>query len=755
MLRVARWMVVGLALVFALPAAGQQQAPVIERIEIEGNQRVEDATILQYLAVKPGEPADPERLERSLRNLFATGLFEDVRIDRRDGTLVVRVKENPVVNEVAFEGNSAISDEDLAAEVDIRPRSVFSRRRIQEAVERILELYRRKGFYAARVTPEVIERPQNRVDVVFTIQEGPVTRVCGIAFVGNRAFSDSALRGVIETRETAWYRFFTESDRYDPDRVELDKERLRRHYRAHGYAEFEVTSVNAQLSPDGRCFYLTFAVDEGPKYTIGKVEVVSDIPDLDPKELQALVRVREGQVYNADEIEATVQAITDRLGELGYAFARVEPEEKLDRERGVADIVFRVSQGPRVYVERIEIRGNVRTLDRVIRREFRLAEGDPFNPVLLRRSIQRVRNLGYFSKVDVRTVQGSAPDRLVVIVEVQEQSTGELSFGAGFSTAEGFLADVRLSERNLLGTGRSLGLSTTLSGKSTRFDFSFTEPWFLGYEVRAGVDLFHVVTDFQSEGSFDQRRTGGQLRLGYPLTEFVRHDLRYALRRIEIDNIDPTASVFIRREKGSRVTSAIGHTLTWDRRDNVFLPNEGFFVQIEQDLAGLGGDNRWIRHEGTAAFYYSVVPDVVVSLRGQAGHIFGLGEDVHLSDRFFIGGTTLRGFRFGGLGPRDSDTRDALGGNLYYVGTAEVRFPLGLPEELRIFGRAFVDAGSLTDIDASGPTLVDTGNLRVGAGVGVSWLSPLGPISIDFAQALAKDRLDETERFRLSFGTRF
>ncbi len=760
---IARVLAFGLTLTFfasplTAPRVHAQAGPAevrIREIVVEGNRRVEDATVLGYLAVRPGDPFDPDRLDRSLKTLFATGLFEDVRLERRGDVLVVRVVENPVVSRVAFEGNSAIDDEQLRAEVGIAPRSVFSRRRVQEAVERILDLYRRNGRYAARVEPKIIRRPQNRVDLVFEIREGPVTRVCGIAFVGNRAFSDSTLRGVVSTRETAWYRFFSSADVYDPDRVELDKERLRRHYRARGYAEFEVTAVTAQLGPDGRCYYLTFAVDEGPRYRFGKVELVSDIPELEPEKLRRLVEVREGGIYDADAIERTVQAITEKLGELGYAFARIEPEERLDREKRVVDIVFRISRGPRVYVERIEIRGNVRTLDRVIRREFRLAEGDPFNASLLRRSIQRVRNLGYFSRVDVRTRQGSAPDRLVVEVEVEEQPTGELSFGGGYSTAEGFLADARLSERNLLGRGQKLDLSFTVSGRTTRFDFSFTEPYFLGHELSAGIDLFHTVTDFQTEASFDQRRDGGRIRVGYPLSEFLRHSVRYALRRIEIDNVDPAASAFIRREQGGRVTSAIGHTLKWDRRDNVFLPSEGFVVRIDQDFAGLGGDNRYVRHELRAAWYYSVVPDVVVNLGIRAGHILGLGGDVHLADRFFIGGSTLRGFRFAGIGPRDRTTGDALGGNLYYVGTAELRFPLGLPKELRMFGRAFVDAGTLTDVDVSGPNLVDSGDVRVGAGVGVSWVSPLGPLSIDFAQAVVKNDEDETERFRLSFGTRF
>ncbi len=733
-----------------------QQAGIIRDIVVRGNQRVETSTVESYLTVRRGDPFDPAELDRSLKNLFATGLFDDVGITREGDTLVVQVVENPIVNRVAFEGNRRITDEELQQEVQIRPRTVFTRARVQSAVERILELYRRSGRYAARVEPKIVELDQNRVDLVFEIDEGPLTEVCGISFIGNEHFSDSTLRGVIQTTEAAWYRFLTGADTYDPDRVEADKELIRRFYRARGYAEAEVPSAVAELSPDGRCFYITFSVDEGPSYRFGRIELVTGLRDLSVEDLRRFVETREGQPFDADAIDRTVEALTEEVGKLGYAFALIEPDIDLDPANGVANIVYRIEQGPRVYVERIDIRGNVRTLDEVIRREFRLAEGDPFNTALLRRSVQRVRNLGYFEKVDVRTRQGSAPDRIVVEVEVAERSTGELSFGAGFSTADGPLADIRLSESNLLGRGQSVRASFTVSGRRQEIDFSFTEPWFLGRELAAGIDLFRSRTDLQEESSFDENRTGGRLRLGYPLTEFVRHSVRYTLQDTEIDDVDATASRFIQAEEGNRLTSSIGHTITWDRRDTRFLPSEGFLVRLDQDLAGLGGDNRYLRNEGRIDFYYPFRPDVVLNLGASGGLIFGFGgEDVHLTDRFFIGGSTLRGFRFGGIGPRDTTTDDALGGNLYYVGTAELRFPLGLPEELRMFGRVFGDVGTLTELDVSGPEIADSGNLRAGIGVGFSWLSPIGPLSIDVTEAVLKDDEDQTERFRLSFGTRF
>lgn len=756
MQRSTRLAAVGAVLLgLSLPAAAQT-GDVIRRIVVEGNQRIEPSTVESYLALRPGDPFDPQRLDDSLKSLFATGLFDDVAIERQGDTLVVRVVENPIINRIAFEGNRRLEDSVLEAEVQLRPRVVYTRARVQNAVSRILELYRRNGRYAARVEPKIIELDQNRVDLVFEIDEGPVTGVGGIAFIGNEQFSDSTLRGVIQTTESAWYRFFTADDTYDPDRLAFDQELLRRFYAARGYADFQVVSAVAELTPDGREFFITFTVEEGPRYDFGEVRVDTTLQDLQTGQLEELVQTRTGEVYNADLIEATIQALTDEVGRLGYAFVDIQPVLRRNPDELTIDVTYEINEGQRVYVERIDIRGNVRTLDEVIRREFRLAEGDAFNTALLRRSQQRLRNLGFFETVEVTTQPGSAPDRVVIDTRVVERSTGELSFGAGYSTQDGILGDIRLRERNLLGTGQDLTANFTVSQRRQEIEFSFTEPYFLDRDLAAGIDLFRSRTDFQEEASFDETSTGGTLRLGYPLTENLRHSVRYTFRVDEIEDVDDEASRFIQEEEGSRSTSLVGQTFTYDRRDVRFLPSEGYYLRLDQDVAGLGGDNRFLRHEGRADFYYPFTPDIVLNLGASAGYIFGFaGEDVRLSNRFFIGGNSLRGFQFGGIGPRDEDTDDKLGGNLYYVGTAELRFPLGLPEELRIFGRTFMDAGTLEEIDVSGPELDENKGLRVAAGVGFSWLSPLGPLSIDFSQAILKEQGDETETFRLSFGTRF
>jgi outer membrane protein insertion porin family len=730
-------------------------ANVIQGIQVEGNQRIEAVTVRSYLAVGVGDQFDPAELDRSLKNLFATGLFDDVALRREGDQLVVSVVENPIINRIAFEGNRRLEDDVLESELQLRPRVVYTRSRVQNAVSRILELYRRNGRFAATVEPKVIELPQNRVDLVFEINEGPLTKVARIVFIGNREFDDGDLRDVIQTKEAAWYRFFTADDTYDPDRVAFDQELLRRFYLARGYADFNVRSAIAELTPDGQRFVVTFTVEEGERYDFGNIDIESRVPDLEPGQLRELLETTPGEVYNADEVEDSIVALTEEIGELGYAFAEVEPvPNKRDAEREI-DLTYVINEGSRVYIERIDIVGNVRTLDEVIRREFRVAEGDAFNTALLRRSRQRIENLGYFESVELNTLPGSSPDKTRIEVEVSERSTGELSFGAGYSTSDGPLGDIRLTERNLLGRGQRIEGNFTISARTQEIDLSFTEPYFLDRELAAGVDLFRRSTDFQSEGSFDQRTTGGTLRADYPLTERWRHGLRLTVREDVIHNVDNEASVFIQDEEGSALTVLLGQTLSYDTRDTPFLPSDGYILQLDQDLADFGADTRFVRVEGRASYYYPFFPNWVLNLAARGGYIVGLGDDVRLFDRFFLGGASFRGFKFAGVGPRDTSTGDALGGNVLYTATAEQRFPLGLPEELRIFGRVFVEAGSLFDSDASGATVFDSSSSRASAGVGLSWLSPLGPIAIDLSEAVLKESEDETEFFRVSFGTRF
>ncbi|MSP50163.1 MAG: outer membrane protein assembly factor BamA [Alphaproteobacteria bacterium] len=750
--RSAAWVLVLLALVVGGQAYAQ---PAIGEIRVDGVQRIDPETVRSYMALRVGDPFDADRLDRSLKTLFATGLFADVSFKREGETLVVNVVENPIINRIAFEGSKRIDSETLAQEATLRPRVVYTRTRVQNDVKRILDLYRRRGRFAATVEPKIIQLPQNRVDLVFEIEEGELTGVRRISFVGNKRYGDSTLRGIIQTKETAWYRFLSSDDNYDPDRVSFDRELLRKHYLNNGYADFRVVSAVAELVPERTGFYITFTIEEGERYKFGKVDIKAELKNLDPGLLRTDVQFAEGDWYSSDKIDDAIQRMTIRLGNLGYAFVDIQPQVDRKREERTVNLNFEVREGPKVFVERIDITGNVRTLDKVIRREFRLVEGDAFNAARLQRSRQRVQGLAFFKKAEVANVPGSDPDKTVIKVEVEEKSTGEISFGAGFSTAESIVGQVELKERNLLGRGQEVRIAGIVSTVRREIDFSFTEPYFLDRDVSAGFDLFHVTRDNQSASSYDDKRTGFGLRFGYQLGEALRQTLRYSLREVEILNVKSEASRFIRESAGQRVTSLVGQDLVYDRRDNRVEPTDGYFVRISSDLAGVAGDAHFVRPSVGGGWFYSVAADYVFSLLGQVGVVYGLGENVAIQDRYFIGGSSLRGFRSSGIGPRDITTGDALGGNKYYTATGELTFPLGLPKDIPVLGRAFVEAGSLWGIDVAGPEIRDVNSIRTSVGFGLSINSPLGPIRIDLARPLIKEPFDKTELLRFSFGTRF
>ena len=735
-------------------AAAAQEA-TIGSVLVEGNERIEAETVRSYMTIGAGDQFDAGAVDESLKSLFATGLFADVAIRREGSALVVRVIENPIINRVEFEGNDAIDDSQLEAEIQLQPRVVYTRPRVQSDLQRLTEIYRRSGRFAATIEPKVIQLPQNRVDLVFEVNEGPITEVQRINFLGNTHFSDSALRDVIQTVESAWYRFATSADTYDPDRLTFDRELLRRFYLANGYVDFRVISAVAELTPDRSDFIITFSLEEGERYRVAALDIRSELRDLAPEDLRPIVEIEAGDWYDADRVEETVLALTEVIGSQGYAFVDVRPEVEPDRAARTVDVTFEVGEGPRVYVERIDVVGNVRTLDEVIRREFRLAEGDAFNTALIRRSRQRIMNLGFFNRVDIETSQGTAPDRTVLAVEVSEVPTGELSFGAGVSSAEGVLGDIAIRERNLLGQGQELRLGLTVSESRQEIDLSFTEPYFLDRDVAAGFDVFQRTVDLQDQSSFDRDSIGFTARAGYPLAERLRHTVSYTLRSDEVSDVSSSTSRFIREQQGKTLTSAVSHRLEYDLRDSRIDPTDGYVVRFGQELAGLGGDAKFLKHTLSFGHFYSVADGWVVSSLARAGHIVGIDDDVRIVDRFFLGGRRLRGFEPSGVGPRDAETLDSLGGNMFYSLTAELGFPLGLPDEVNLRGATFVDVGSLTGIDETGEGLLDESAPRLSIGAGINFRSPLGPIRLDFSRALIKEDFDRTESFRFSFGTRF
>lgn len=733
-----------------------QTSGTIREIVIEGAQRIEPGTVASYLVVQVGDAFEPQRIDRSLKSLFATGLFADVTIRRRGETLIVSVVENPVINRIAFEGNSALDNDILSAEVSLRPRVIYTRTKVQNDVKRVLTLYRQVGRFAASVDPKVIQLPQNRVDLVFEISEGEPTEVRSIRFVGNREFSDSDLRGIIRTKETAWWRLLSSDDAYDPDRLTLDRELMRRHYLSDGYADFRVLSAVAELTPNRKDFFITFVIDEGERYEFGDVGVEVRLRDLKEDDMDGVIEFESGEWYDVTEVDKAIDDLTDRVGELGYAFVDVRPRIVRNRETRAIDVIFEVNEGPRVFVERIDIVGNVRTLDEVVRREFRLAEGDAFNVAKLRRSRQRIRDLNFFEQVTVEDLPGSAPDKAVIKVEVEEKSTGSISVGAGFSTSSGPIGELGLSEKNFLGKGQELSLSFLIAASRSQLDLSFTEPFFLDRDVRAGFDVFRVTEDLQDFSSIDTSRTGFALRAGYPVTEELSQAWRYELKETKITDVSSNASTLIQGQKGKEYLSEITHRIIYDKRDSRLIPTEGYFADLTSSVAGLGGTVRHVRNVLRGAKFYSVTDDWVVSAGGSVGYVVGIGDEVQFLERFFVGGDDVRGFATSGIGPRDLGTDDALGGEWMYTGRLELSFPIGfLPPELTMKGRLFTDMGSSGQLDPTNSNVGDTGSLRLSIGTGLTWASPFGPLGVDLGVPLVSEEFDVEELVRVNFGTRF
>ena len=764
----SRWRVVFAAWTLAavmvlLPAvADAQSGGTVRDIEVIGAQRVDAETVRSYMRVQPGDALGPRTISDALKSLFETGYFADVSIDMRGDVMVVTVAENPVVNRIAFEGNRRIDDETLGPEVQLKPRQIFTRSAAERDVKRILEIYRRSGRFAASVEAKIIELPQNRVDVAFEIDEGEQTLIEKIVFIGNEQFSDSDLVGEISSKEAAWYRFLSNDDVYDPDRVAFDREQLRAFYLSNGYVDFRVASAVAELTPDRDGFILTFTVEEGPQYTFGAISLENRLIDIPDFRLSSFLQPRTGEIYDREKVRETVDDLVDAVGASGFAFVDVQPRSTIRREEREVDLVFLVDEGPRIYVERIDIEGNLRTLDRVIRREFGIVEGDAYSPSKVARATRQVRNLGYFRKVDVSNERGSQPDRTRVTVEVEETATGEFSIGAGYSSESGGLLSLRLAERNLLGKGQTLALSTTLAEEQNQIELSFTEPYFQDQPLSVGGDVFRVTTDYDDRIINEEESTGARLRVGYKLSENWYQRWRYTISQRRTD-YDESRTNF---GDSDTLLSAVGHEVAYDTRDNRFNPTTGRILSIGNDLAGLGGDTQFLRTDlrGSQYFPMSKSPPVTLALSARLGAIHGLGDDVVGNDRYFLGGRSLRGFASGGVGPRTrrgvtSVIGDAsLGGNYLATASAEAIFPVSFSaEDLGLQARLFAEFGTLTGIDTNlkSNEYFDDASIRGSLGFGVSWTTPLGPLRLDFAWPVMKEDFDKDETILFSIGHQF
>ncbi len=777
---------------------------VIRSIRIEGNARIESGTILSYMLVQPGDPFDPDRLDRSLKTLYATGLFADVTLTRDGDTLVVKLVENPIINRVAFEGNHKLTDENLRGVIQERARGVYTPVMADSDRQKILDAYAKRGRYDARVEPKVIRLDQNRVDVVFEIHEGDTTLTSRIAFVGNHAFSEGTLREVITSREEAWFRFLSNSDEYDPKRLAFDKELLRTYYLKNGYADFKVTNATAELAPDRSSFFITFTLDEGERYRVGKISVVSQLRRLNGDDLLPDVQLETGDWYDGDAVERSVTAMVEDVQARGYAFVEVKPQIARDRAKHTVDLAFNVGEGPRIYVERIEIVGNTRTEDKVIRRELRFAEGDAFNSASVRRSRQRLQDLGYFSSVQMTPSPGSTPDKAIITTTIEEKATGELSFGGGYSTDAGALLDIGVKERNFLGTGIETSVNGVLAQRRSSIAASVTDPYFLDRNLVGGLDIFYVDTNNTQTALYSEKRAGFAGRLGYEFNDHLRQTVNYTLVDRDVYNVaqgtpeifvaQPVglppiyaaayvggASYYIQNQAGYTLLSQFGQTFQIDYRDSKTAPHDGFLLRLGTDAAGAGGDAKFVRTKIDGTGYipldrFTGNSDWGIQLSAGAGYFFNLGAQEQIIDRFFLGGDNLRGFESGGAGPHDPTTGDSLGGRFIYTQSTELHFPLPISADLGLAGRAFVDVGGLTTSSfESGrcpnsnlgpantfvagsslcPPIYDKSTPRVGAGVGVSWQTPFGLINIDLAPFVVKQAHDQTQLFRFGFGTRF
>ena len=754
----------------------QAYAQNIAKIVVEGNQRVENDTVFSYLQISQGQAFDAEKIDASIKVLFQTGLFSDVQMFQRGTTLVIKVVENPLINQVNFEGNSKIDDTALQKEVEARERMIFTRAQVQSDTQRVLALYQKAGYYNVRVAPKLIRLPENRVNLVFEVTEGSETTIKSINFTGNKAFSSSALRSVMNTAEHSWWNYFQRNDTYDPDRLEYDKELLRRYYLKHGFADFQLISAEAQLSPNGDYFEINIVLEEGVHYTISDVAVNIGDTNLDPEKLTPVIKTGVGDSYDATRVDKTVENLALEASRQGFVFAKVEPKIDRDAASGSLNINYTIAEGQRAYVERIEIEGNNRTLDEVIRRELLIFEGDAFNRTLVERARRRLTALDFFDKIDFQEEQGSAPDKIVLYVVVQEKSTGKIAFSVGYSTTEKVIGSVELTERNLMGKGQFLRLNTSLSFKKQSVDFGFTEPYFMGMPISAGIDLFAKKSDNKDFSSYESKQVGGALRTGFKLDDYSSLNFRYSLAYREVSGINAaSASPAIIAQEGNTWKSAIGTTYTWDDLDDPNRPILGFRGQLESEVAGLGGDTYYGRLEAHGWYFMPLYEEsIVLKLEANAGHIQGFnGKDVPLQDRFFMGADTFRGFAQSGVGPRqrsNAGDTDSIGAESYAIATAEVTFPVGLPDAWGIEGAAFTDVGTVFGTSentvANGGvncvnalpvdcTVFDTSALRASVGAGLIWQSPFGPLRFELAYPVKKAKFDESELFRFSIGTRF
>ncbi len=772
----------GTALLGTVTAA---YAAVVNRIEVVGNARMDSDTVSSYLTIKPGANYNTGDVDESVKRLFATGLFSDVNIFRRGKTLIVEVIENPTINEVFFKGNKRLKEPALRAAIQSASRSIFSEETVFSDVETISNAYSRVGREDASVSYEIVELSNNRVNVIFNINEGEKTKILSIQFIGNQAMSDFRLKDIIKTKESNFLSFIRTDDIYDPAKVQADEELLRRYYYNHGYADFQLISTVADLDPALNQYNITFNIDEGSLYNFGEVSIESTIAGVAPDDLYRELEIKSGRSYSARDVEDSIIQLTNAVSSRGFAFVEVVPRGDRNFQTGTIDVVFLIDEGPRVYVERIDILGNDRTRDFVIRREFDLSEGDAFSQAAIQTTKQRLEGLGFFERVDISTRPGSAPDRVVVVVTIVDKATGEFSIGGGYSTASGAIANIKFSEKNFLGRGQYFAITAGIGDDDQEYRLAFREPYFLGYRMSAGFELAQTISDASSNKSYSQDGISGAIRFNMPVTNNTKAGVFYSFNssdtQIAASLLDPGGtqgdvsgeiSAAIAPWQGNWVSSVLGYSLVYSDIDNPRNPREGIRATFNQGWAGVGGDANFLKTDASLAAYVPLSRDfdLVGFARVRGGHIQNLGSSgsYRILDNYYQGGKAVRGFDSYGYGPRDPVTGDALGGMTFFNATAEVQFPLPLvPQSAGLRGAVFADAGTLFNVDSasrgrivtSNPAAdlssIDDNSIRASFGVSVIWDSPFGPIRFDFAEPIMSKSYDKTRRFNFGASTSF
>lgn len=744
----------------AMPAGAQNYS--FNKVVIDGNARIGNSAILSQAGIAPGQTVSAGQLNDAFQKLQNSGLFESVAISPAGNTLKITVVERPTINRVNFEGNRRKKDSVLEALVSSAERRVFNPNVVEEDAAKIAEAYSNGGRLAARVTPKIIKRSDNRVDVVFEVFEGDIIEVERLSFVGNRIYSDRRLRRVLGTKQAGLFRALVKADTFVEDRIEFDKQVLREFYLSRGYIDFRTNSVNAELAQERDGHFIAFNIREGQQFKFGSVSTSSELNDVDGDEYQAVTKIRPGVVYSPTLVEQEIARMERLAIRQGVDFLRVEPRITRNDRDLTLDVEFVLSRGQRVFVERIDIEGNTTTLDRVIRRQFKSAEGDPFNPREIRESAERIRALGFFANANIDAREGSSPDRVIVDVDVEEQPTGSLGFGGSFSANDGFGVAITLKESNFLGRGQGVDITLNTAKDSRRYGFNFIEPNFLGRDVRFGLNLNYAESD-SAFSTFDSTTAIFQPSLGFPVRENGRVQLRYTAEQVEIAARDPAAQGGIIADDilvGKQTASSIGYTYRYDTRISGLNPDAGVLLEFSQDFAGLGGDSKYVKTTAKAVGQRRVLNgDVVLRATVESGALSFSGGTNRTVDRFILTPGILRGFEPGGIGPRDATAGDTLGGNLYVAARFEAEFPVGLPEEYGISGALFYDVGNLwglNGVNTTGGTVNgESGSLRHVIGFGILWQTPVGPLRFNFTDALHKETYDSEQSFDFTLSTTF